>query len=242
MLEIERPLAPLREGTQATIRIASLSGVANRYVDLQLPPGEENDTIADGGADPARRTPRRSSTSTTCSRSSTSKTRKGLRNVIRGFGASYAGRARQANQGWEYLNPSLVGARRLFEELSYDQKALESFVVDNAQAGQRHRRAPRRRHPARRPARDDLRRDRPGEGRAPGGGRRAAGLHAPRELDVREPARDARRPRPADRREPPGDAEAARRPGRAASRSPAARRRRSATSPRSCAARASTTT
>ena len=30
---------PLRRGTRAIIRQASLSGVANRYIDLQLPPG-----------------------------------------------------------------------------------------------------------------------------------------------------------------------------------------------------------
>jgi phospholipid/cholesterol/gamma-HCH transport system substrate-binding protein len=130
-LEIKRPLAPLREGTEATIRIASLSGVANRYVDLHLPPGEENDTIADGGLIPL------SDTTTAVDLDQLfslfdAKSRKGLRNVIRGFGASYAGRARQANQGWEYLNPSLVGARRLFSELTYDQKALEAFIVDNA--------------------------------------------------------------------------------------------------------------
>ena len=39
------------------------------------------------------------------------KTRKGLKNVIRGFGASYAGKSKEANAGWEYLNPSLVASQ-----------------------------------------------------------------------------------------------------------------------------------
>jgi phospholipid/cholesterol/gamma-HCH transport system substrate-binding protein len=130
-LEIEKPLAPLRAGTEATIRIASLSGVANRYVDLHLPPGEQQETIADGGLIPLE------DTTTAVDLDELfalfdAKTRKGLRNVVRGFGASYAGRAREANQGWEYLNPSLVASRRLFSELTVDQKALASFVVDNA--------------------------------------------------------------------------------------------------------------
>jgi hypothetical protein len=30
---------PLRVGTKAIVRQASLSGVANRYIDLRLPPG-----------------------------------------------------------------------------------------------------------------------------------------------------------------------------------------------------------
>ena len=42
--------APLRRGTRAIVRQASLSGVANRYVDLQLPPGDRTATIPRNGA------------------------------------------------------------------------------------------------------------------------------------------------------------------------------------------------
>ena len=54
---------PLRRGTRATIRQTSLSGVANRYVDLQLG-GADGDDIPDGGAPADRRTRRPPSTST----------------------------------------------------------------------------------------------------------------------------------------------------------------------------------
>jgi phospholipid/cholesterol/gamma-HCH transport system substrate-binding protein len=124
-------LKPLRAGTEATIRLASLSGVANRYVDLQMPPGDVKEEIADGGLIPLEDTTTVVDIDHLFSLFD-EKTRKGLRNVVRGFGASYEGKAREANEGWKYLNPSLVGARRLFEELSYDRRALESFVVDNA--------------------------------------------------------------------------------------------------------------
>jgi phospholipid/cholesterol/gamma-HCH transport system substrate-binding protein len=36
-VEVQEPYAPLREGTQAVIRLTSLSGIANRYVELELP-------------------------------------------------------------------------------------------------------------------------------------------------------------------------------------------------------------
>ena len=35
---INSDFKPLREGTKAVVRAVSLSGIANRYIDLQLPP------------------------------------------------------------------------------------------------------------------------------------------------------------------------------------------------------------
>jgi phospholipid/cholesterol/gamma-HCH transport system substrate-binding protein len=84
---VDDEVAPLRRGTQANPRTASLSGVANRYVDLQMPPGEAPETIPDGGVIPVE------DTTTAVDLDHVfalfdEKTRKGLRNVIRGFGAS----------------------------------------------------------------------------------------------------------------------------------------------------------
>jgi phospholipid/cholesterol/gamma-HCH transport system substrate-binding protein len=124
-------LKPLRYGTEATIRLASLSGVANRYIDLQMPSAESREEIPDGGLIPMEDTTTVVDIDHLFSLFD-EKTRKGLRNVVRGFGESYEDKARQANEGWKYLNPSLVASRKLFEELSYDRRALESFVVDNA--------------------------------------------------------------------------------------------------------------
>src|SRR5918999_1241433 len=44
---VQEPYAPLREGTQATIRLTSLSGIANRYVALTLAP-ENAKELPDG--------------------------------------------------------------------------------------------------------------------------------------------------------------------------------------------------
>jgi len=124
-------LKPLRAGTSATIRLASLSGVANRYIDLQMPPGESRKEIEDGGTIPLTDTVTAVDIDHLFSLFD-QRTRRGLKNVVRGFGASYEGKAAEANAGWKYLNPSLIATRRLFQELSYDERALERFVVDNA--------------------------------------------------------------------------------------------------------------
>ena len=63
-LKLDDDVAPLYRGTQASVRSASLSGIANRYVALQ--PGPDDDPeIEDGGSIPARASMGRS-TSTRC--------------------------------------------------------------------------------------------------------------------------------------------------------------------------------
>ena len=47
-LAIDAAHAPLEQGTRAVIRQTSLSGIANRYVDLQVPEGAGSGTIDDG--------------------------------------------------------------------------------------------------------------------------------------------------------------------------------------------------
>jgi phospholipid/cholesterol/gamma-HCH transport system substrate-binding protein len=131
VLNIDREHAPLRHGTRATIRMASLSGVANRYIDLEMPPGEAQEEIEDGGLIPLDMT----TTSVDLDHLFNlfdRKTRKGLRNLIRGFGATYRNRSEEAAEGWEYLNPSTIASRKLFEELTHDQATLERFLVSNA--------------------------------------------------------------------------------------------------------------
>ena len=83
-------------------------------------------------------------------------------------------------------------------------------------ARHRHRRPPRGPLRPRRPARHHDDRDRQPEGGARGRHRPAARLPAPRQHDVRQPARRARRPRPARRRVQAGGQEAAPVPRRAA--------------------------
>ena len=123
--------APLLRGTHATVRQASLSGVANRYVDLHLPAGGGHSKIDDGGTLPT------SETTTAVDldelfNTFDPKTRKALSGVIRGFGTQYAGKGAEANRGWMYLNPSLAASSRLFQELNYDTPMLKRFIVSSS--------------------------------------------------------------------------------------------------------------
>ncbi|MEJ7784002.1 MAG: MlaD family protein [Solirubrobacteraceae bacterium] len=130
-LAIDEKFGPLRTGTQATIRIASLSGSVNRFVDLRIPPagGEE---IPENGVIPTTQT-HSAVDLFQLFQTFDEPTRKGLRGVLRGGGQQWGGEAGdQAAVGWKYLNPSLVASRRLFDELSTDRKALAKFVVANA--------------------------------------------------------------------------------------------------------------
>ncbi len=118
---------PLREGTQATVRQTSLSGIANRYIDLRL------------GLETASRIPNNGVITTTNTTSAVdldqlfntldAPTLKGLQAVIQGSASQYAGRGRQAQVGWAYLNPSIAASSMLFREINRDSSKFTGFIV-----------------------------------------------------------------------------------------------------------------
>ena len=132
-LSIDDDYAPLRRGTLATVRQASLSGVANRYIDLRLPGDQRADDPRRRRARPGRpRRPR--STSTRSSTRSTRRPAHDLQQVIKGSANQHTRpAARQMNAGLLYLNPSLQASSRLFRELNSDSELLERFVVSSSQ-------------------------------------------------------------------------------------------------------------
>lgn len=129
-LEIEQRFAPMRTGTEAALRIASLSGSVNRYVELRIPPAG-GEGIPDGGVIPATRTTSAVDLNQLFS-TFDAKTRKGLQGVVRGGGQQWRGNGDEAAAGWQYLNPSLVASQRLFDELNRDTPALRKFLVANS--------------------------------------------------------------------------------------------------------------
>jgi phospholipid/cholesterol/gamma-HCH transport system substrate-binding protein len=131
-VEIQEPYAPLREGTTATIRLTSLSGIANRYIALTPAPKsakqlDDGATLAAGSTtdvvdldqlfnalDPAAR--------------------KDLQHVIQGFAAQYDGKGKQAGRSAEYFNPFLSTSRRLVNQLTQDEATLTDFIVNSSRA------------------------------------------------------------------------------------------------------------
>ena len=125
--------APLKHGTTATIRSFSLSGIANRQVQLTLPPeGQDTgDEIPDGGTMDQSETVSEVDLDEIFN-TLDDRTIANLKKVIRGFEISYDGVAPQANRGFKYLNPFLSSSRRVFAELTYDDQAFERLIVDSS--------------------------------------------------------------------------------------------------------------
>jgi len=131
-LEVSEEYAPLPEGTHATVRSQSLSGIANRYVDLSLPPEPaDGKTISDGGVITQLNTTSEVDLDQLFN-TLNEETVDSLKSVIKGFARAYDGVGPQANRGFYYLNPFLSTSRRVFGELNSDQRALESLIVDGA--------------------------------------------------------------------------------------------------------------
>ena len=130
-IEVSEVYAPLRQGTRAVIRQASQSGIANRYVDLLLPEGTEQNEIDDGG---------RIAIEETTSPVELDElfntldpvARVAVQEFFKGGARQFKGKGEQANRGLQYLNPALSRSSKLFTELSKDEPVLEAFLVDSA--------------------------------------------------------------------------------------------------------------
>jgi phospholipid/cholesterol/gamma-HCH transport system substrate-binding protein len=131
-VEVEEPYAPLREGTQAVIRLTSLSGIANRYIALTPAPGDAEE-LSDGA------------TITTESTTDVidldqifntldERTRGDLADVIKGFAAQYEGKGEEVGLSAKYFNPLLSSSRRLVQEVTEDDAALTEFLVNSSRA------------------------------------------------------------------------------------------------------------
>ena len=131
-LEVSDEYAPLPRGTHATVRSQSLSGIANRYVDLALPAADsESETIESGGVITQVDTTSEVDLDQLFN-ALDADTVASLKSVIKGFARSYDGVGEQANRGFYYLNPFLSTSRRVFGELNSDKAALSSLLVDSA--------------------------------------------------------------------------------------------------------------
>ena len=120
---------PLRRGTQVMIKQGSLSGIANRYIDLKLGPANGGE-IDDGGTIG----PDQTATAVELDQIFDlfdHRTRTGLQDFFKGSAQMLHGRGTELRKGIHYLNPALSTGARLFKELTRDDALLERFLVDS---------------------------------------------------------------------------------------------------------------
>ncbi len=125
-------LSPLHQGTKATIRATSLSGIANRYVELQPGPNSAGE-IDDGG----RIAVEDASAPVDLDQLFNTldpKTRAGLQKLIQGQADYYRGRSKEAAESLRYLSPALSSTSRLTRELIADEALFERFLIDTSRA------------------------------------------------------------------------------------------------------------
>jgi phospholipid/cholesterol/gamma-HCH transport system substrate-binding protein len=129
-MQIEDDIAPLHEGTTATIRASSLSGIANRYVELQPGPNDA-DEVDDGGRIGADETGAPVDLDQLFN-TLDAKTRRGLQQVVQGSATYYGGRSEEASQSLKYFSPALSATSRLTREIVVDKEVFERFVTDTS--------------------------------------------------------------------------------------------------------------
>jgi len=120
----------LHEGTTATIRATSLSGVANHYISLSPGPNS-NPALAEGA------TLGLGSTTTEVDLDQFLNTfpdpvRRALGQFVRGNATQFRGRGKDANRAYEYFGPALDRTGAFVGELNADQRLLERFVVSSS--------------------------------------------------------------------------------------------------------------
>jgi phospholipid/cholesterol/gamma-HCH transport system substrate-binding protein len=130
-LDISDPnYRPLRQGTLATVRLVSLSGIANRYIDLRLPPGNAP-AIPDGGMIGTQYTTSAVDLDELFN-TLNGPTRQGLQELIQGSASEYAGRGNEAQVAWQYLNPAVASTTLLFAEINRDSDQFTRFIVESS--------------------------------------------------------------------------------------------------------------
>jgi phospholipid/cholesterol/gamma-HCH transport system substrate-binding protein len=129
-IAVDRDFVPLHEGTTATIRATSLSGIANRYVALS-PGANSRPALGEGsllGTDKTTSIVDLDELFNTIDPS----TRKALQQFVQGNARWYVGRGAQANEAAKYLDPALSSSRALVTEVVRDQDTFDAFLKSSS--------------------------------------------------------------------------------------------------------------
>ncbi len=131
-MEISGDHQPIPAETVAIVRSGSLSSLAGRSIELRMPEGDAaGGTIEDGGTLPISQTVSAVDLDHLFN-TFDEETIGNFKKLIKGFAASYEGIGPQANVGFKYLNPFLSTSRRLFSELTADERRFERLLIDGA--------------------------------------------------------------------------------------------------------------
>ena len=141
-LAIDDTFAPLRQGARATVRLRSLLGEANRYVDLQLGSGTSPD-LPSGAVLDASHTISAVDIDSVLDLFD-ARVRRSAQRFVEGNARQFAGRGLPAGEGLAYLAPFLQSSDRVAAELARSRPALKRFIVRGA--GLAHDLAARREH------------------------------------------------------------------------------------------------
>src|SRR5947208_3655618 len=121
---------PLHEGTTAVIRASSLSGIANRYVEIHPGPNS-SPKIQNGGQITADKTLAPVDLDQLFN-TLDPKTRKGLQDIIQGGATQYLGKTAQAARALQYFSPALSTTSHVARELILDRQSFQRFVSNTA--------------------------------------------------------------------------------------------------------------
>src|SRR4051794_18997407 len=121
---------PLHEGTTAVIRASSLSGIANRYVELHPGPNSAG-KIDDGGEIDSDKTQAPVDLDQLFN-TLDPKTRKGLQGIVQGSATQYEGKTAKAAAALRYFSPALSTTSRVARELLLDRQSFQRFVGESA--------------------------------------------------------------------------------------------------------------
>jgi phospholipid/cholesterol/gamma-HCH transport system substrate-binding protein len=129
-IEVESGFVPLHQGSRATIRATSLSGIANRYI--ALTPGPNNAAKLDDGATiPAEKTTSPVDLDQLFN-TLDPPTRKALQQFVQGSATQYKGVEARNNEAAKYFNPALSSTRRIEEELLRDEGTFRALLRNGA--------------------------------------------------------------------------------------------------------------
>jgi phospholipid/cholesterol/gamma-HCH transport system substrate-binding protein len=130
-ITVDKPFAPLHEGTTAVIRLSSLSSVANRYIELT--PGPNNAPTLPAGSTLSSDETKSPVDIDQLFNTLDARTRRGLQDVIQGSATQYEGKEREVSEAAKYFSPALSSTTRLMREITRDDATLRDAIVSTSQ-------------------------------------------------------------------------------------------------------------